>query len=680
MWGVIFATLAWVATCHRLSPAADPLVNETDCLLRSYALERALEVNPGLTATQLSDMADALSGDPMKGLGCVVRVPTARTAATVPPPPARAAGGAATFFADAAAGSDAGSGSLASPFRTLARALAATRAAGGGGTVNLRGGGIFYLPATLTLSPADSNLTLQTYAGDAELAWLSGGVPLAGLAWAAVNTSGANIWRADLSSLPSITNITSLRLAGARLIRARFPNANPETSLPFSHKTATASAWPPGKTAKGASWTAANFSRADSKCATYSVNINGTSCALYTPAISHFCGDGAVPGSAVISGAELPHQPYADPVGAVITAMHSGSWCSFQYEVGSYTFSSGSGAFSFSQGGQQCGRPEGSHGPLTVENVLEELDAPGEFYWDHRSRVLTLWHNATPGTPPPSDGSLVAPQLRRLVAAAGTQAAPVAGLAFSRVGFRDTAPAAFAPHLAPSGSDYAVNREAALSLAGVSGVNVSGCAFWRLDNSGVFVGGFARGVVVQDSEFAWLGENGVTLVGDTDGAPVPGWGPDGTAGNQPRGTLVLRNVARELGIVNKQACFFFQAVSSGSVIDANVVFNSARHGVQYNDDFGFGSTLSNGVMFNLNRETADTGLFSKFGAPPTKKKPARPQRCLQTRTLTPNPNAARTLTNRQLGPAPVFPPQGRGPCGSPCGQPVHRQLQLLLRL
>lgn len=64
--------------------------------------------------------------------------------------------------------------------------------------------------------------------------------------------------------------------------------------------------------------------------------------------------------------------------------------------------------------------------------------------------------------------------------------------------------------------------------------------------------------------------------------------------------------------MNKQSCFYFQAVSDSATIVANVVFNGARHGVQYNDDFGSGSTLADGVMFNLNRETADTGLFNNW--------------------------------------------------------------------
>ena len=52
------------AAVNAARPAASsPLVNATDCLMRSFALERALAVNPNLSSAQLSAMADALSGD-----------------------------------------------------------------------------------------------------------------------------------------------------------------------------------------------------------------------------------------------------------------------------------------------------------------------------------------------------------------------------------------------------------------------------------------------------------------------------------------------------------------------------------------------------------------------------------------------------------------------------------------
>ena len=164
-------------------------------------------------------------------------------------------------------------------------------------------------------------------------------------------------------------------------------------------------------------WTAPNVSRPDSACSSYSVAINGTSCGRYTPPVSHYCGgSGVVAGGAVFTAAQLPHQPYANPQGAVLTAMHAGAWCTFQYRVGAYSFAGGNGTFELAEGGQQCGRPEAAHGAVTIEGVLEELDEPGEFYFDAATKVLTLWHNASSGTPPPSDGSLAVPFLQQLLA------------------------------------------------------------------------------------------------------------------------------------------------------------------------------------------------------------------------------------------------------------------------
>ena len=339
----------------------------------------------------------------------------------------------------------------------------------------------------------------------------------------------------------------------------------------------------------------------------------------------------------MIEDSELPNLPYADPEGAVITAMHGGLWCSFNYRVGSnananatsktasgapissyydWDAANGSATFKFSEGGQQCNRPEGGHGQILVEGVLEELDEASEFHFNVRTKVLTLWHNATSGTPPPPSSSLLeVAELKVLVNITGSQATPVRDVHFVNVGFRDTAPSIFAPHVAPTGGDWAVNRHAALTASGTVNLQVTGSTFWRLDNAGIFLGGFQRGTVVADNEFAWLGESGIVSVGDTEGAgfeAYPGFGWDGTTGNQPRGTMILRNFAHELGIFNKQSAMYFQAATSNTTMEGNVGFNGARSGVNFNDAFGTGSTMTGSVLFNLNRETADHGCFNSW--------------------------------------------------------------------
>lgn len=42
-------------------------------------------------------------------------------------------------------------------------------------------------------------------------------------------------------------------------------------------------------------------------------------------------------------------------------------------------------------------------------------------------------------------------------------------------------------------------------------------------------------------------------------------GPDGRGGEQPRGTVVRGNLAREIGIWQKQSSMWFQAVTAGTI-------------------------------------------------------------------------------------------------------------------
>ena len=69
-----------------------------------------------------------------------------------------------------------------------------------------------------------------------------------------------------------------------------------------------------------------------------------------------------------------------------------------------------------------------------IENVFEELDAPSEFYFNRTTRTLWFWYNATTPTPPPLDGSVVAPVLHTVLTARGTQAEPVRGVTLRGLG------------------------------------------------------------------------------------------------------------------------------------------------------------------------------------------------------------------------------------------------------
>jgi hypothetical protein len=83
----------------------------------------------------------------------------------------------------------------------------------------------------------------------------------------------------------------------------------------------------------------------------------------------------------------------------------------------------------------------------------------------------------------------------------------------------------------------------ALFFENTKGCTVRHCAFERIDGNAIFLSGYNRNTTVADNEFAWIGHSCAV-----------GWGytneMDGTDGLQPRFTYLLRNYAREIGLVS----------------------------------------------------------------------------------------------------------------------------------
>ena len=107
----------------------------------------------------------------------------AGSARPTPPSPPPLAASAPAFFVAPTTGSDTAAGTQQAPFRTVARAVNASRAAASPGKprrVVLRSG-MHFLASSLSLGPEDSGLVLENAAG--EEAWLSGAAPLSQLQW-----------------------------------------------------------------------------------------------------------------------------------------------------------------------------------------------------------------------------------------------------------------------------------------------------------------------------------------------------------------------------------------------------------------------------------------------------------------------------------------------------------------
>eukprot|EP01052_Picozoa_sp_SAG31_P042455 SAG31_NODE_6744_length_1903_cov_1.449557_2_plen_118_part_00 len=99
---------------------------------------------------------------------------------------------------------------------------------------------------------------------------------------------------------------------------------------------------------------------------------------------------------------------------------------------------------------------------------------------------------------------------------------------------------------------------------------------------------FIEGLNMSVRRENWIaGDNIIAQLGETEmpgnalAATAWGMGWDGTAGNQPRGTIIKNNFAYRCGLFEKQSSFYFQAKSCKNVISNNIFF--VRHCLQSSD-------------------------------------------------------------------------------------------------
>merc|ERR1719506_3531317 len=359
------------------------------------------------------------------------------------------------------------------------------------------------------------------------------------------------------------------------------------------------------------------------------IGTNGL-CSIYDPPVSYWCSDGTRGGGAFAfrtpSGmtpqeGALPNAPYKDTSEMLINVWRPQRWANWMFEVDK--FDSSTNTYTFGKGGNQGAHGNDAGGDFFVENVFEELDQKGEFFFDSKASELYLFHNGTGA--PPAETEVIVPQVRTLFNISGTQWDPVRDLSIDGLMFKATRYTYMDPHGVPSAGDWALDRVGAVFLQGTENAVFDSCEFERLDGNAVMVSGYNRHATIQNSDFSFIGGNAIAAWGYTNetetdpGRPgvkienAPHAGVDGTDGEHPRYTTVISNTAREVGLYEKQSSFYVQAKTASSMIKGNVFFNGPRAGINANDGFAGGDEIGHNLVFSTCRESGDHGPFQQLG-------------------------------------------------------------------
>ena len=331
----------------------------------------------------------------------------------------------------------------------------------------------------------------------------------------------------------------------------------------------------------------------------------------------HTCPSGIYLDSTTI----VPNAPYSNITGAVVHSWRPSHWFTWMWECDDSSYvknASSDGKVLFSKGGFQGGEGETSGAEWYISNVFEELSMPNEYFYNESTNTLYYYYNSTDNSSIPSNTSFIGTNLNILFNITGTQSNPVKNITIRGLTFRDTRYTFLDSHGLPSGGDWALQRQGALFLQGTENCTIDSNLFTRLDGIGLFLSNYNRYTYILNNDFEWIGDSAMAAWGYTTGLEdiLPGMGPDGRDGNQPRFTFIQNNMIREIGIWEKQSSFWFQAQTCQSYIINNIFFNGPRAGVNVNDGFGGDNHMIGNLLVNTCRESGDHGPWNSWDRVP----------------------------------------------------------------
>lgn len=308
------------------------------------------------------------------------------------------------------------------------------------------------------------------------------------------------------------------------------------------------------------------------------------------------------------------------PEGGFLHAMHASDWGDFHYR---FTGKDESGNLQM-EGGWQNNRKSVLHKQnRMVENIFEELDAPGEWFFDARSR--TLYYYPLPGEVV-SDVVFETPRLKHLVELRGTSASPVRNITFEGITFTQTDRTFMEPYEPLLRSDWTIYRGGAILLEGTENCHLINCDFHHLGGNAVFFSKYNRRSSVSGSHFYQVGASAICWVGSPDavrspafeyGKSVPVPEIDRALGpktpDYPAHCSAFDNLIHHIGLFEKQTTGIELSMCQYITVSHNSIYHTPRAGINVSEGTWGGHLIEYNDVFDTVKETGDHGAFNSWG-------------------------------------------------------------------
>ncbi|MHB8524251.1 MAG: PDZ domain-containing protein [Limisphaerales bacterium] len=311
---------------------------------------------------------------------------------------------------------------------------------------------------------------------------------------------------------------------------------------------------------------------------------------------------------------------WADPTGGYFHAMHPALWGDFTWLI---TGKDAQGGLT-KEGGWQNNRGGAVHQRIRfVENIFEELDAPGEWFLNTKTHVLYFY---PPAGLDLAKATVEATRLRSLIEFRGSLEKPVRSVILRGLTFRHAARTVMDSKEPLLRTDWAIYRGGAVFFEGTEDCALEDCFLDQVGGNAVFVNHYNRRVTIRGCHIAKAGASGICFVGDPRAARNPLFNysqvnkledldrtPGPRTENYPADCLVDDCLIYLTGRVEKQTAGVDIDLSENITVRHCSIYDMPRAGINIGDGCWGGDVIEYCDVFDTVKETGDHGSFNSWG-------------------------------------------------------------------
>jgi hypothetical protein len=311
---------------------------------------------------------------------------------------------------------------------------------------------------------------------------------------------------------------------------------------------------------------------------------------------------------------------WSSPAGGYLHALHPGAWGGIHFVIKGKD----QNGDVLLDGGRQNNRGSGMHKQHRyVENIFEELDAPGEWFYDNKTGTLYFM---PPEGVDLANATIECPTSSQLMRFEGTQQKPVKNVTLRGLTFQHGVRTFMQTSEPLLRSDWTIARDGAVVLEGTEDCSIVDCEFDQVGGNAIFVSNYNRRVRIAGCDIRDTGASGVAFVGDPLAVrnPLFEYGqrqsldkidkqPGPQTDNYPTDCTVEDCLIRGIGLVEKQAAGVQVAMASGITVRHCSIYDASRAGINIGDGCWGGHLIEHCDVFDTVQETGDHGSFNSWG-------------------------------------------------------------------